>query len=64
MVMGMVMVGAIITNKAPVNLSTLTPIARLTEEYLAVVVPSESPHRAAAGTARPARWSRRSARPA
>ncbi len=34
MVMGMVMVGAIITNKAPVNLSTLTPIARLTEEYL------------------------------
>jgi putative tricarboxylic transport membrane protein len=45
MVMGMVMIGSIITNKAPVNLSTLTPIARLTEEYLAVVVPAESPHR-------------------
>ena len=33
MVGGMVMVGAIITNKSPVNLSQVTPIARLTGEF-------------------------------
>ncbi|GAA4532513.1 tripartite tricarboxylate transporter substrate-binding protein [Chelativorans composti] len=43
MVGGMVMVGAIITNKSPVDLSAVTPIARLTGEYLAVVVPANSP---------------------
>jgi putative tricarboxylic transport membrane protein len=43
MVNGLVMVGAILTNKAPVNLSMVTPIARLTGEYLAVVVPANSP---------------------
>ncbi|SCW90496.1 putative tricarboxylic transport membrane protein [Rhizobium mongolense subsp. loessense] len=40
---GMVMVGAILTNKSPVDLSAVTPIARLTGEYLAIVVPAASP---------------------
>ncbi|MCO6391565.1 tripartite tricarboxylate transporter substrate binding protein [Aliihoeflea aestuarii] len=39
---GMVMVGSIITNKSPVDLSMVTPIARLTGEYLAIVVPASS----------------------
>ncbi|WP_435166777.1 Bug family tripartite tricarboxylate transporter substrate binding protein [Falsirhodobacter sp. 1013] len=39
---GMVMVGAIITNNSAVNLSMVTPIARLTGEYLVVVVPAAS----------------------
>ena len=43
MVNGLVMVGAILTNKAPVTLDMVTPIARLTGEYLAVVVPANSP---------------------
>lgn len=43
LVNGLVMVGAIITNKAPVNLDMVTPLARLTGEYLAVVVPANSP---------------------
>lgn len=38
----MVMVGAILTNKSPVNLSQVTPIARLTGEYEVVVVPASS----------------------
>ena len=42
MIGGMVMVGAIITNKSPVNLSQVTPIARLTGEYQVVVVPGTS----------------------
>ncbi|MCJ8141138.1 Bug family tripartite tricarboxylate transporter substrate binding protein [Falsirhodobacter halotolerans] len=42
MVGGMVMVGAIISNNAPVTLDMVTPIARLTGEYLAVVVPAAS----------------------
>lgn len=42
---GMVMVGGIILNKSPVNLSMVTPIARLTSEYEAIVVPAKSPHR-------------------
>lgn len=40
---GYVMVGAILTNKAPVTLKDVTPIARLTGEYEAVVVPASSP---------------------
>jgi putative tricarboxylic transport membrane protein len=48
MIGGMVMVGAIITNKTPVNLSATTPLARLTEEPLAVVVPAASPHKSMA----------------
>jgi putative tricarboxylic transport membrane protein len=43
MVNGYVMVGAILTNKAPVSLDQTTPIARLTAEYEAIVVPAESP---------------------
>jgi putative tricarboxylic transport membrane protein len=39
---GMVMVGAIHANKSPVNLSQVTPIARLTGEQLVVVVPANS----------------------
>jgi putative tricarboxylic transport membrane protein len=42
MVGGMVMVGAIITNKSPVTLAQVTPIARLTGEYEVVVVPASS----------------------
>lgn len=48
MVGGMVMVGAIIANKAPVKLTATTPIARLTGEALALVVPAESPFKTAA----------------
>lgn len=43
MVTGFVMVGAIITNRSPVTLDQVTPIARLTEEYEALVVPPGSP---------------------
>ena len=37
------MVGAIITNKSPVNLTNVTPIARLTSDPMVVVVPKDSP---------------------
>jgi putative tricarboxylic transport membrane protein len=40
---GMVMVGAIIANASPVTLADVTPIARLTGEALALVVPAASP---------------------
>jgi putative tricarboxylic transport membrane protein len=43
MVNGYVMVGAILTNKSPVGLDQTTPIARLTAEYEAIVVPTDSP---------------------
>jgi len=43
MVNGYVMLGAILTNKSPVGLDQITPIARLTEETEAVVVPTASP---------------------
>jgi putative tricarboxylic transport membrane protein len=43
MVNGYVMVGAILTNKSPVGLDQTTPIARLTAEYEAIVVPADSP---------------------
>ena len=42
MVGGMVMVGAIVTNKSPVTLAQVTPIARLTGEFEVVVVPASS----------------------
>ena len=44
MVNGITMVGAILTNKAPVNLDMVTPIARLTGDPLVIVVPANSPH--------------------
>ena len=40
---GYVMVGAILTNKSPVTLDQVTPIARLTGEYEVIVVPADSP---------------------
>jgi putative tricarboxylic transport membrane protein len=43
MVNGFVMVGSLITNKSPVNLTMVTPIARLTAEALVIVVPAASP---------------------
>ena len=39
---GYVMVGAILTNNSPVSLADVTPIARLTGEYEAIVVPAAS----------------------
>ncbi len=44
MVMGLVMVGAVETNAAAVRIEDTTPIARLTEEPLVVVVPEASEH--------------------
>jgi putative tricarboxylic transport membrane protein len=45
MVMGLVMLGAIETNQSSVDLSQVTPIATLTEEAEAIVVPADSPYR-------------------
>jgi putative tricarboxylic transport membrane protein len=42
MVMGVVMVGAILTNKSAVTLEAVTPIARLTSESLVIAVPASS----------------------
>jgi len=47
MVNGFVMVGAILTNKSPVTLDQVTPIARLTAENQAIVVPADSPIKSA-----------------
>ena len=43
MVNGLVMLGAILTNRSPVQLEQATPIARLTSEWLVIVVPTTSP---------------------
>ncbi|MBC8022983.1 MAG: tripartite tricarboxylate transporter substrate binding protein [Burkholderiales bacterium] len=40
---GMVMVGGIIQNKSAVNLSQVTPVARLTSEWEVIVVPASGP---------------------
>jgi putative tricarboxylic transport membrane protein len=45
MAMGLIMVGAVLTNKSPVGVSQTIPIARLTGEYEVLVVPAASPHR-------------------
>jgi putative tricarboxylic transport membrane protein len=45
MVTGITMVGAILTNKSPVSLDQVTPIARLTGDPLVIVVPANSPHK-------------------
>lgn len=42
MVMGSILVGAIKTTDAPVSLEDTTPLARLTAEYAAIVVPADS----------------------
>jgi putative tricarboxylic transport membrane protein len=44
MMMGLVMVGAIVTNASPVTLENATPLARLIAEYEIIVVPADSPH--------------------
>ncbi len=45
MIGGMVMVGGLHLQKSPVNLSQVTPIARLTSEWEVIVVPASSPHK-------------------
>jgi putative tricarboxylic transport membrane protein len=45
MVMGLVMVGAIETNDSPTGLDEVTPVASLTTETEAIVVPADSPYR-------------------
>ena len=45
LVTGLIMVGAVLTNKSPVTLAQVTPIARLTGEYEVLAVPAASPHR-------------------
>jgi putative tricarboxylic transport membrane protein len=49
MMMGLVMLGAVLTNDSAVTLTDVTPIARLTGESEIVVVPAESRHRTMAG---------------
>jgi putative tricarboxylic transport membrane protein len=51
MVNGLVMVGALLTNKSAVRLDQATPIAKLTEEVEVIVVPAASPIRNAADLA-------------
>ncbi len=45
MISGSIMVGAVLTNKTPVGLQNVTPLARLTDEAGVVVVPAQSPIR-------------------
>ena len=45
MVNGLIMVGSVLTNHAPVTLDQTTPIARLLGEFELLVVPAASPHR-------------------
>lgn len=47
LVNGITMVGAILTNRAPVSLEQVTPVARLTGDPLVIVVPANSPHKTA-----------------
>lgn len=42
MMMGLVMIGGIVLNESPVDLSQTTPVARLTTEYEVIVVPADS----------------------
>lgn len=44
MVTGLVMVGAVETNASAVRIEDMTPIAKLTEEALVLVVPASSPY--------------------
>lgn len=45
---GMIMAGAIYLENSPVNLTMVTPLARLTGEYEIIVVPANSPHKSMA----------------
>jgi putative tricarboxylic transport membrane protein len=49
MVAGSVMVGAVLTNRSPIGLNSVTPIARMTQEVGVVVVPGQSDIRDIAG---------------
>ena len=42
MVSGSIMVGAVLTNRSPIGLANVTPIARMTQEVGVVVVPTQS----------------------
>ena len=58
LVSGLIMLGGIVTHRAPVTLHDVTPLARLTGEYEVIAVPVASPFRTlrellAAFTARP-----------
>ena len=48
MVSGLIMLGGIVTHRSPVTLHDVVPIARLTGEYEAIVVPAGSPFRSIA----------------
>jgi len=45
MVAGAVMVGAVLTNKSPVGMKDLVPLARMTDESPIIVVPASSPYK-------------------
>ena len=69
MVMGYVMVGAVETNAAKTRLEDTTPIARLTEEPLVLVVPASSKYQSVDDLVRTSRptaraWPSPAARPA
>lgn len=49
MVAGSVMVGAVLTNRSPLGLANVTPIARMTQEVGVIVVPASSEIRDIAG---------------
>lgn len=51
MVMGLVMIGAIVTSGSPTTLADVTPIAQLTAENEVIVVPADSPYRTVADLA-------------
>ena len=45
MVTGLIMMGAVLTNKSAVTMDQVTPLARLLGEYEVLVVPADSPHK-------------------
>jgi putative tricarboxylic transport membrane protein len=45
LVSGLIMLGGVVMHRSPVTLHEVTPIARLTGEYEAIVVPANSPFR-------------------
>ncbi len=45
LVSGLIMLGGVVMHRSPVTLSEVTPIARITGEYEAIVVPASSPFR-------------------
>ena len=45
MVSGLIMLGGIVTQRSPVTLHDVTPLARLTGEYEVIAVPTASPYR-------------------